>query len=180
MTRSAAATRRVHALEARLSELERRAADTPPLQSLADSVLDRASDVARGLQRHLVSSAEAEREEFRKIAAQESKVAEVRSAEIVAEAKRDHDEVASMMDEARNQVGLFLQQGKAVARERARATWAKAAGVRAELSFELQQLQEQRQSVLSELAQSRESVSASKKLLGENGARPAPRRKPPP
>ena len=179
MARSAAAIRRVHDLEARLSELESSAADTPPLQSLADTVLERASEVARGLQRHVVSQAETERDEIRKIAAEEIEAAEVRSAEIVAEAKRDHEEVASMMDEARKQVGLFLQQGKAMARERARATWAEAAGTRSELSFELQRLEEQRQAVLGELAQSRRAVAASKKLLGEKGTRTAARRKRP-
>jgi hypothetical protein len=137
------------------------------LESLAVSVLGRATDVANELRIFVISEAEADREEIRRVVARTIEAAQVRSAEILAEAKREVDNMAQLVDDAGKQVDLFLQHGKAMARERARSRWERAAGARAEISLELQRLDHERETVHRKLTQSQESVAASLKILDE-------------
>lgn len=181
MARSAQATRRVCDLEATVAELERRTADAPPLESLADAVLRNAVLVSRDVQRRLILEAEAERDEVANHAAQVVRAAEARAAEILAAAEGDREEVDEIVDEARRQVDLFLQEGKALAREHARTKWIHAARARHELSLQLRSLDEQREAILAELAESQGLVTALKERLRDHAGPPAgdpPERRP--
>jgi hypothetical protein len=158
------------ALETRLSELQPTASDPPPSEPLAALVIDRARDVARELPEHMIHDAETDRVVLEKTKQQEIETARARSAEIIGAARRDREEVAAMVDEARQQIDLFRLQASDGARKRIQRRWEDTTVAFTEVELELAGLRARRQIVFAKLAQLEESIEESRAQLRERGA----------
>jgi hypothetical protein len=166
----AQATHRAQVLEARLSELEREAAQSPLPETLAGFVLTRTRMVAEELPEHVTKTAEADREAAEKATKEAIEWARERSAQIVDDANRDRQEAVALIDEARKQLELFREQAGDTARERVRGKWVKTTDPLTEMELKLAQVRARREELLAELAGLEESLEASRALLRERGA----------
>ena len=127
---------------------------------MADELLRKAKEIGRELESHVLSQAEAEREELK----QTTKAAESargRAEEIVAKAQRDREELGRTVEESRRQVEQFLQDSRMMAEQRARPVWEKAQGRLREPVLELEHLNEQRRAMLKEILELQESLDTS-------------------
>ena len=164
---------RVQALEARVSELEEWGAGGSPLPELADELLHKAQEIGRELESHVLSQAEAEREELM----QTTEAAESvrgRAGEIVAKAQRDRDEQGRSVEESRRQVDQLVQDSRTRPDLHARAVWRKAQDRMHESVLELLRMNEQRRAMLKEIVGLQETLDASwRRVVGEDDM-PAP------
>ena len=151
---------RVQALEARVSELEEGEADRSPVSELADDLLHKAKEIGRELESHVLSQAEAEREELKQ-KAEPAESARGRAEEIVAKARRDREELGRSVEESRQQVDQFLQDCRMMAEHRGRGVWEKTRGRLREPVLELEHLNEQRRAMLKEILELQELVDTS-------------------
>jgi hypothetical protein len=153
---------RVQALEARVSELEDCGAAGSWVTERANELLEKVQQTGCELQNKVVSQAQAERESLKQRAMTEpTEAARAKAEEIVAEARRDRDQLARMVEESRRQVVELLQEGSIMAEERGRVTWEKAQdGLRLPV-LELQHLNEQRWTLLKDVVDLQELVEAS-------------------
>ena len=172
-TSLAEADGRVQALEARASELEEWGAGGSPLGELVDELLHKAKEIGLELESRVLSEAEAEREELKQTA-EAAESARARAEEIVAEARRDRDELGRSVEESRRQVDQFLHDGRMMAEHRGRGVWEKARGRLREPVLELEHLNEQRRAMLKGILELQESLDTSWRRICSEDDVPAP------
>lgn len=165
----AEAAEQERALESRLSELEVDSPHGSLPEPLAAYVLDRARDVARQLPERVVHEAQAERTALQQAASEEIETARARSAQIVGAARRDQDEVAAAVDQARSQIDLLRRQASDGAKERVQHTWRNTTSALTEVELELAGLRARRQIIAAELEELEESVHDSRAQLHQDG-----------
>ncbi len=120
------ADRRANALEARIAELEHRGADGPPesvqwLQDVTDQILRVTSDDAHELMIKMENEARGEKQAAEREGAEILEAARARAAKICEAARFDQETAAKMRLESSSQVDLYIEQGRAMAAERAGA-----------------------------------------------------------
>ncbi len=172
--RLAAAARRVHSLESKVTDLEERSGDTlpPSVRSLgerAEQILRDAWDAAQELRSNIVSEAEEEKEKARRAADELVAAAEGQAAEIAETARHQREEAGRELELARQQVEQLIKEAEEAAEERAQAVWDEAQVQLAEARRELEHLEDQRRATLGELARLRELLEGV--IGGGNGPR---------
>lgn len=173
------ADHRARALEAKLSELEHRGHNGPPesvqwLHDVTDQILSVTSDDAHQLMIKMENEAKAEKLEAERVAAEMMAAAEARAAEIIQAAQHDLDSATRMKAESHRQVDLYVDQGKAMADERAGALGNEGQGRLEELRLERDRVLDQHRSLLADLSHARGTVEDLERHLGTNGAAEAP------
>ena len=119
------ADHRAKALEAKVAELEHRDDQGPPesvqwLHDVTDQILRVTSDDAHELMIKMENEAKAEKVEAERAVADMLAAAQARAAEIRGAASSDRDAAINMRQESHQQVELYLEESKAMARARAR------------------------------------------------------------
>jgi cell division septum initiation protein DivIVA len=165
------ADHRVITLEAKLAELEHRGADGPPesvqwLHDVTDQILRVTSDDAHELMIKMENEAKAEKRVAEEAVAETLAAAEARAAKIYEAARFDHDVAAKMRLESHQQVDLYLEQGRAMAEERAGAVWNEAQGRIQELRFERERIEGSGRSLLEDMDHVRANVEELERYLG--------------
>ena len=169
----AEADSRLQALEARASELEEGGAGGSPLPELANDLLHKAKEIGRELESHVLSQAEAKRDELKQTT-EAAESARGRAGELVAKAQRDRDEQGRTVEASRRQVDQFLQDSRMMAEHRGRGVWEKARGRLREPVLELEHLNEQRRAMLQEILELQESLDTSWSRIFSEDDVPAP------
>ncbi len=168
------AHRRAKALEARVAELEHRGIDGPPesvqwLHDVTDQILRVTSDDAHQLLVKMENEAKAEKQAAEEAAAEQLAAAQARADKIGEAARFDADAAARMQSESRQQIDLYLDQGRAMADERAGVVWNDAQGRIREVRFEQKRLEDRRQTLLDELNHVRGTVEELERYLWPEG-----------
>ena len=171
-TNLAEADGRVQALEARVSELESGASGSP-LPELANDLLHKAKEIGLELESHVLSQAEAEREELKQTT-EAAESARGRAGDIVAKAQRDRDELGRSVEESRRQVDQLVQDSRTRPDLHARAVWRKAQDRVHEPVLELLRMNEQRRAMLKEILELQESLDTSWRRIFSEDDVPAP------
>jgi predicted nuclease with TOPRIM domain len=168
------ADRRTKALEAKLAELERRGEGGPPesvqwLHDVTDQILRVTTEDAHELMVKMENEAKSEKLEAERVAAETIAAAEARAEEIRKAAQFDLDTADRMGGESHQQVDLYLDQGRAMAEERAGAVWNEAHDRLQEIRAEQERVEKKHRSLLSELSHVRGTVADLERYLGSNG-----------
>ncbi len=161
------ADHRAKALEAKVAELEHRDDQGPPesvqwLHDVTDQILRVTSDDAHELMIKMENEAKAEKVEAERAVADMLAAAQARAAEIRGAASSDRDAAINMRQESHQQVELYLEESKAMARARARR---KEAHLQ-ELTLERDRVEEQRRAVLEDFNHVRSSLEKLERYLG--------------
>ncbi|HEX6476782.1 MAG TPA: hypothetical protein VF005_05875 [Acidimicrobiales bacterium] len=170
------ADHRAQVLEAKVAELEHRGADGPPesvqwLHEVTDQILRVTSDDAHELMIKMENEAKAEKQAAERDGAEMLAAAQAQAAKIIEAARFDQDAAGRMSLESHQQVDLYLEQGRAMAAERAGAAWGEEQGRVDEVRRERDRVLDQRRSLLDDLNHVRGNVEELERYL-------APRRVP--
>ena len=171
----AEADRRAQVLEAKVAELEHRGTDGPPesvqwLHEVTDQILRVTSDDAHQLMIKMENEAKAEKQAAEREGAEMLAAAQAQAAKICEAARFDQDAAARMCMESHQQVELFLEQGRAMAEERAGAAWTEEQDRVEEVRRERDRVVDRRRSLLEDLKHVRGNVEELERYLGRNGA----------
>jgi vacuolar-type H+-ATPase subunit H len=155
---------RTKVLEAKVSELRDKEEDEPPesirwLHDVTDQILTVTSDDARELVTKIENESKAEKREAERAAAEMIASAETRASAISGAARREQEEADRQRSESRQQVDLYIEQGKATAEEVAGAVWNEAHGRIQELRLERVGVEDKSRSVTEELSRVRSSLA---------------------
>lgn len=166
-----ATDQRSKVLEAKVSELRDKGGDEPPdsirwLHDVTDQILTVTSDDARELVTKIENESKAEKREAERAAAEMIASAEARAAAISGAARREQEEADRQRSESRQQVDLYIDQGKATAEEVAGAVWNEAHGRIQELRLERVRVEDKNRSVTEELSRVRSSLADLETFLG--------------
>lgn len=169
------ADHRAIALEARIAELEHRGADGPPesvqwLHDVTDQILRVTSDDAHELMIKMENEAQAEKRAAEGAGAELLAAAQARAEKITEAARFDLDVAVKMRAESHQQVDLYLEQGRAMAEERAGAVWNKAQDRLQEVRLERERLEDSRRSLLEDFNHVRRNVEELERHLGHQRA----------
>jgi hypothetical protein len=159
-TKAAEAESRVQALEAD----SRRSATSAAFDQLVEKVLQ---DEARVVESHVISQAEAERQEYRDLAKESLDKARARAEEIVAEVGREREAAERALAQSRRQVDQLLDEGRVMAAGRHQVVWDKARDRLRELVREREQLGERRRMIINDVMELTESVQLAWRRLIE-------------
>jgi hypothetical protein len=163
-TELTATDHRSKVLEAKVSELRDKGGDEPPdsirwLHDVTDQILTVTSDDARELVTKIENESKAEKREAERAAAEMIASAETRASAISGAARREQEEADRQRSESRQQVDLYIEQGKATAEEVAGAVWNEAHGRIQELRLERVGVEDKSRSVTEELSRVRSSLA---------------------
>jgi cell division septum initiation protein DivIVA len=167
----AKAEHQAQVLEAKVAELEHRSVNGPPesvqwLHDVTDQILRVTSDDAHELMIRMENEAKAEKQAAEREGAEMLAAAEAQAAKICEAARFDQDAAGRMRLESHQQVDLFLEQGRAMAEERAGAAWNEEQGRVEEVRSQRDRVDGQRRSLLEDLNHVRGNVEELERYLG--------------
>jgi chromosome segregation ATPase len=159
-------------LEGKVAELQEKEGEEPPesirwLHDVTDQILSVTSNDARELVTKIENESKAEKREAERAAAEMMASAEARAAAISGEARREREEADRQRVESREQVDLYIEQGKATAEEVAAAVWNEAHGRIEELRLERVHVEDKCRSVAEELSRVHSSFADLETYLGQ-------------
>jgi chromosome segregation ATPase len=114
--------------------------------------------------------AETERTALERAATEAMETAQTRSAQIVGAARRDRDQLAARVDEARDQIDQLRREASDRARDHVQRKWEATTGALADTELELVGIKARRQIILAELGQLERSLEESRAHLRQHGA----------
>jgi hypothetical protein len=167
----AEADHRAQVLEAKIAELEHRGANGPPesvqwLHDVTDQILRVTSDDAHELMIRMENEAKAEKQGAERAGAEMMAAAQAQATKICEAARFDQDAAARMRMESHQQVDLYLEQGRAMAAERAGTVSSDLQSRIEEARLERDRVEDERRSLLGEFDHVRGNVEELERHLG--------------
>jgi cell division septum initiation protein DivIVA len=164
---------RAQILEAKVAELEHRGANGPPesvqwLHDVTDQILRVTSDDAHELMIKMENEAKAEKQAAEQAGAEMMAAAQAQAAKICESARFDQEAATKMRMESHQQVDLFLDQGRAMAAERAGTVSSDLRNRIEEVRFEQERVEKERRSLLGEFDHVRGNVEELERYLGHH------------